>query len=102
MKVDGIEISNNAKCTLIGWPYGTDLSRVARIHISTNGERPKVYHLSELASGLKDENALMGEVCSIKFIKKQNGEENEEGAMAEIVSGQFKGEIIFLKIKKEV
>jgi len=102
MLIDGIEISETAECTLIGWPYGSDLSKVARLKVKNN-ETSKIYDLTKLASELKDDfgldNALMGEICTISFIKKENGE-SEEGAMAQIISGQYKNSFIFLKIKK--
>lgn len=100
MKICGIEIPENAKCRLFCWPLGTDLSRVAHMYIYNGDERSNLYHLTELESGL-EENALMGEICDIKFIKKENGEEQENGAMAVIDSGQYTGEVIFLKIKKD-
>lgn len=104
MKVDGIEIPETAECTLIGWPYGPDLSKVARLKVKNN-EISKTFDLVELTSELKDEygldNALMGEVCKISFIEKENGKQDEEGTMAEIISGQYKKTFIFLKIKKE-
>lgn len=98
MKVCGIEISESAKCTLLGWPMGLDHSVVARLKIEDNG-RTKTHHLTKLESGL-DENALMGVVCSIKFIEKEN-EENEKETMAVIISGEYKEEFITLEIKKE-
>ena len=98
MKVDGIEIPDNAKCEFFGSPYGTDLSRVARLYVHNGTCRPERYHIIELSSEL-DENDLAAERCKIEFVENQNG--NEEGVYAEITSGKFKGIVLFLKIQKE-
>ena len=98
MNICGIEIPDNAKCEFFGSPYGTDLSRIARLYVYNGNCRPKIYHITELVSEL-NENDLAAERCRIEFIENQNG--NQKCTMAEITSGEFKGTLLFLKIQKE-
>ena len=99
MKVCGIEISEKAECEFFGSPLGTDLSRTARLYIHNNRTHSRLYHITELETGLNldDENDLGAERCSIKFIESQNG--NQDRACAEITSGKFKGTFLFFKIE---
>lgn len=98
MRVCGIEIPDTANCGFFGSPFGMDHSRVARLYVYNDNCRSKVYHITELLSEL-DENDLAAEKCKIKFIENQNG--NKEMACAEIISGEFKGTLLFFKIQKE-
>ena len=101
MKVCGIEISENAECEFFGSPFGTDLSRAARLYVHNNSTRSKLYHITALETelNLDDENDLGAERCSIKFVESQNGNQNR--AYAEITSGKFKGTFLFFKIENE-
>lgn len=100
MKVCGIEIPDGAQCKIKNWPYGLDVSVVARLFIF-NGGYPKIIPITELSSDLGKERGeeLLTEEFFVKFLEKP-GADQEEGAMAEISSGEFGGVLIFVKFKR--
>jgi len=93
MKICGIEIPDAVQCKIKNWPFGTDLSVIARMIASDNCTR-RTYYLTELSSEIPEEK-LLTEEFSIKFLSQ-----TEEGAMAEVTSGKFIGALLFLKLKK--
>jgi len=107
MNICGMEIPDNANVEFFGSPLGLNLSRVARLNMRNNGTKAMI-HVTEFTSGLKDfeENDLLnGVICKIKFIERINQDKSmnqDKGELlAEIISGEFKGTILFLKLDKE-
>lgn len=105
MNIGGIEIPDNATIEFFGSPFGLDLSRVARLYVRNNGTS-KMFHVKEFESSLRNpesgENDLLnGVICRIKFIENMDRNTDEDGAFAEVISGEFKGTILFLKLEKE-
>jgi len=107
MNIRGIEIPDNANVEFFGSPLGLDLSRVARLYARNNGTSAMI-HVTEFTSGLEDfeeNDPLNGVICKIKFIERMNQDksmnQDKEELLAEIISGEFKGTILFLKLDKE-
>ena len=105
MNICGIEISENANVEFFGSPLGLPLSRVARLYVRNN-ETSAMIHVKEYESGLRDpetgENDLLnGVICKIKFIERMDQKTDKDEALAEVISGEFKRTILFLKLEKE-
>lgn len=100
MKICGIEIPDGAQCKIQNWPYGLDTSVVASLFIF-NGGYPRIISITELSSDLGEEGEekLLTEEFFVKFLKNPEADQ-EEGAMAEISSGEFRGVLIFVKFKR--
>ena len=112
MNICGIEIPNDATLRIKNWPYGPDISVVARLFIFNNDRYPEIISITELSSDLGEEE-LLTEEFRIKFTKKKYDQgsmlaeivpkdDQEDGTFAEIVSGPFKRTLLFLKFKKPI
>jgi len=105
MNICGMEIPDNANVEFFGSPLGLDPSRVARLYVRNNGTS-KMFHVKEYESGLRnpetgENDGLNGVICRIKFIENMDRNTDKDGAFAEVIFGEFKGTILFLKLEKE-
>lgn len=101
MKICGVEIPNGAQCKIRNWPYGLDLSVVARLFIFNNGGYPEIIPITELSSDLQEgEEKLLAEEFFVRLIEKSEATEKDGwSTFAEITSDKFRGTLLFLKFK---
>jgi len=95
MNIRGIGIPNNAPCKIKNWPYGPDISVVARLFVYNNGGYARIIPITEISSGIEEE--ILTEEFFVRFPKTET--DPEDGVFAEISSGKFKGALIFLRFK---
>jgi len=105
MNICGMEIPDNANVEFFGSPFGLDPSRVARLYVRSNGTNAMI-HVTEYESGLRnpefgENDSLNGVICKIKFIERMDQNKNGDEVLAEVTSGEFKGTILSLRLKKE-
>jgi len=93
VNINGIEITENTDLIIKNWPFGLNLKVIARLTIK-NGKTNNV-DLTEISSEIKEEN-LLTEIFKIKVPKT-----GKKSFLTEIISGKFKGAMVFFKTKKE-
>ncbi len=103
MKIDGIEIPDDAKCEIRGssGDVGPFSAAYAYFYVRNGNDRPDIYAVTEISSGLKPNQkiGLLKEEFSVELREEGNGDE-KGGVLVRVTSGHFAGEPLHLKIAK--